>query len=314
MTAKFLVCQNELLNSDIEKYFTDYKGKVLDSNKLAVGIKFGISIDLGWKKNGSIRGFVSVSALQNLTTGSYKVLLGGQSELDIFRGGLGSSLLNENKSVINIEWRNSVMLLTGIDKNNPVYGKPGFVTVENETGALIDPLDYSFSLGTTFVNGINHKRNQQIGTVSISILQWLVQYYNDGPPFNILPFGDGYDRYWTGGGLIGFYFNNNNGFITDFVIRYDNYTGYQRNLYEVAGILKMDNLAYKNEEQQMFNQARFIYKVGVRNSFQLTYSVFEPKRTDIQYFIHHYLSHSPFHPRPLKRRHTFGANYKYILQ
>ncbi len=312
-SSNYLYSQSELLIDNIDDKLVKYRNRVLNENKFEVAVSIGISLDIGWKSNGSLRGIATISFLQNLTNSDVKAMIGGQSELVFFRGGLGSSLLNSERSKINIELRNTLMILSGWEAGNKVAGKPAFVTVESENGALYDPLDYSISLGTTFINGINHRRNQQIGSMSASILNALVQYYNDGPPFDKLALSDNYDRYWTGGGMLGVYFKNSYSFLTDFVVRYDNYTGYQRNLYEIASMLNIDNLPYLIVTEQLFNQARFQYKIGIKNVIDINYSVFEPKYTDVQYLIHYLVSKSPFHPRPLGRRQTFGFDYNYLI-
>jgi len=306
--------QPKLIIDDIETYLSDYRKRVIEDNKLETSVAFGLALDLGWKRNGSLRGFVAFSFLQNLTEGDWKILAGGISELEIFRGGLGSSFFNNEKFKLNIELRNSLMILSGMEKGYQVTGKPAFVTVISERGVLHDPLDYSFSLGTTFINGLNHKRNQQLGTFSASSPYIQIQYYNDDIPFGWLALADRYDRYWTGGGLIGFYWKNNNSYITDFVLRYDNYTGYQRNLFEVSQLLNIDNLPYLEKEQQMFNQARFQYKVGIKNFFHFNFSIYEPLYSDFQNLIHYNISKNPFHARPLEKRTAIGFDYQYLYK
>lgn len=312
VSTNIIYSQVVLLTENIGDQLDDYRQRVLEDNKLELGVSVGISLDLGWHSNGALRGFITASFLQNVTHGDVKLLLGGQTELEVFRGGLGTSFLTDEKFKINIEMRNTLMALVGAyDHTIRVFGKPAFVTVGKERGAMYDPLTYSLAIGTTFVNGINHKRNQQVGLVSLSGWACKLEYYNDGTPFGILALGDRYDRYWTGGGALGFFWKSNSNLITDFILRYDNYTGYQKNLYKIAKTLSIDNLPYKDQKQQMFNQARFQYKVGFRNAFHFNVSIFEPKLMDIQYLIHYYLAKAPFHPRPLGRRMTVGFDYEY---
>ena len=305
--------QPAYLIQDIESQLGDYRGELLEERKMVFGYAAGFMLDLGTKSHGSLKAFVNIGFLQKINSGDFALLMGGQSHLEFYRGGLGSSLLNKERFRINIEIRNSFAAFAGYGTANTIAGRPAFVNVGTDASSLIDPLDYSISLGTMFINGINHDRNQRIGTFSLSALNGTLHYYNDGPPFPKLALSDGYDRYWTGGGQLGFYFKNDDAFITDLVLRFDTYTGYQLNLYEVGSILRIDNLPYKVKEQQMFNQSRFQYKLGLRNSVYVNYSVFDPYFTDIQNLIHYHISISPFHPRPLKKRHTFGLDYYYLF-
>jgi len=304
----------------LEEDLTYFELRVIGESKFSYNINIGIKIDLGWQRNGALRLYVAGGFLQNFikskdySTDGYRFLVGQMSEIEFFRGGLGSSLLNLEKFKINIEIRNSFIGLLGWNNGEGgLAGKPAFVTVGSNRSILYDPLDVSLSFGTTFINGINHKRNQQIGTFSLSIFNLSIQYYNDATPFQYLALSDAYDRYWTGGGQIGIYKIDDTSLFTQFVCRFDNYTGYQLNLFEVAGKLRIDSLPYKDRKQQMFNQGSFQYKLGVRNMLFLNFSVFEPEFTDIQDLIHYRISNSPFHARPLDTRFTIGLDYKYNI-
>ncbi len=308
-----ILAQDDFLIQDFERQLTDYRNELLNERKMVFGYAAGFMLDLGTKSNGSLKAFINVGFLQKINTGDVALLMGGQSHLEFYRGGLGTSLLNRERFKINIEIRNSFAAFAAYGTANNIAGRPAFVNVGTDASSLIDPLDYSISLGTMFINGINHNRNQRIGIFSLSALNGTLHYYNDGPPFPKLALSDGYDRYWTGGGQLGFYFKNDDAFVTDLVLRFDTYTGYQLNLYEVGSILRIDNLPYKVKEQQMFNQSRFQYKLGIRNSVYLNYSVFDPYFSDIQNLIHYHISISPFHPRPLKKRQTYGLDYYYLF-
>ena len=307
--SSILYGQTDYFDQDIEGTLQDFRHEILEENKTKFGITFGASVDFGNKRNGSIRGFLSVGLLRSLGSREFKCLFGAQSQLEIYRGGLGTSLENNEKFKLNIEWRNAIIAISGYERNNDPVSKPAFVSVLNDLSALYNPLDYSLSIGTCFINGINHSRHQQIGIGSISVLNVQLNYYNDATPFHKIGLADRFDRYWTGGGDLGVYWNNNSRFITDIQLSYVNYTGYQRNLYELAGIVHMDNLPYKDKSQQMFNQGAFIYKVGIKNQMHVNYSIFEPAYSDIQYLIHYNITESPFHPRPLGRRNTIGFDY-----
>lgn len=305
--------QNFLNNSNIEQELIDYRHEILRENQLKSALGLGASLDLGTKSNGSLRVYVTVAALKNIfNAGSFNTLIGAQSIVEIYRGGLGTSVLDTEKSKFVFEIRNSVMLLTGWDDNQRISGKPGFVNVVSNKSPLFDPLDYSISLGTTFVNGLNHDRNQQIGTLSLSAREGRFSYYNDGPPFNWFALGDKYDRYWSGGGSFSFHYTDNSNLLTDFTIRFDNYTGYQTNLYETVDLLKLDNIAYKQKKQQFFNQSRIQYQLGIKNQQNVHISIYQPIYWDIQKFIHFNISHNPLHARPKPRTITFGADTNYI--
>lgn len=307
------VSQNFLNNSNIEQELKQYRHEILHDKQLKSALGLGASIDLGTQSNGSLRVYATVAVLQDVGIGGdFHALIGAQSLLEIYRGGLGTSVLDTEKSKFVFEIRNNAMLLIGFDDDQRISGKPAFVNLATNKSPLFDPLDYSVSFGTTFINGLNHSRNQRVGTMSLSVFGGRVAYYNDGPPFSALGLGDKYDRYWSGGGVLGFYYRDNESIITDIAIRFDNYTGYQSNLYETVDLLKLDNIAYKKKKQQFFNQSRIQYQLGIKNQFILHYSYYQPYYWDIQKWIHYNMSHNPFHPRPKSRRKTIGADYNHI--
>ncbi|WP_010136528.1 hypothetical protein [Ochrovirga pacifica] len=304
---------NFLGYSNIENSLNQYRSDILDHNKSKLSFNVGAILDLGIRDNSSFRIFTSLSYIKGLVRiDNFHSLIGAQSLVEIFRGGLASSVLDTEKGKFIFEIRNSLMVLSGFHASNKVSGKPVFVGLGNNYNSLLDPLDYSLSLGTTFVNGIGHNRNQQVGIGSISVLNFRLAYYNDGPPYKKIGLGDGYDRYWSGGGSLGLYFKDDHAFFTDYVIRYDNYTGYQSNLYETVDLLKLDNIIYKNKKQQFYNQGRIQYQLNIKNQIRVHYSFYQPYYWDIQKWIHYNMSHNPFHPRPKPRTKTFGVDYNHI--
>jgi len=236
------------------------------------------------------------------------MLIGGQSKLVFYRGGLGTSFFDQKNFRVNIDLRNTLTLSTGYGENDFI-GKPFFVEQGMNVSPHFDLFFYSLGLGTTFINGINHSRNQQVGSLSLSGGPVNFQYYNDGTPFGIFGTGDLFDRYWTGGGSIGYYSKKNRHFINEFIIRYDNYTGYQPNLFNVAGLLDINHMPYKTEKEQFFNQARYKFSLGLYSNNRFNISLWEPVYTDVQNFIHYNISNDPFHARPFKKRTTLGYDY-----
>lgn len=307
------ICSQEnYFKQEIEQPYNDYSADLLINGKTSISYSFGLSFEFGKKKNNSLKGYVAISAIQQVKgLGDYGILVGAQSKLIIYRGGLGTSFFNQKNFIFNIDSRNTISLLLGGEKNNWI-GKPIFVEPGMNVSSHFDPFGYSFGLGTTFINGINHRRNQQIGSLSLAGGPFTFQYYNDGTPFGLIGSGDLFDRYWTGGGSFGYYSKKDNHVINEIIVRYDNYTGYQPNLFDVAGLLDINNMPYKSKEEQFYNQARYKYTLGMYSNNRFSMSVWEPIYTDIQNFIHYNISNDPFHARPFGRRITMGYDYIYF--
>jgi hypothetical protein len=237
----------------------------------------------------------------------YAPFLGSyQLQVECFRGGVGSCLLGSERAKFVWDLRNIFQLNFGSVTGNPVKGRPLTKVVGSNESAIRDPYDYSIGFGTMFINGLNHTRSQQIGVFSIGVLEVAGNYVNDGPFLHYIGLGDGYDRWWTGAGFAGVYFQNNAGFVTEISLQYQRFTGWQPNLYEMTNLLGIDYLSYLNLREEFFNQGCWSISFGVQNAYHLDFKLYEARRLDIQNMIHIKNSYT-FHPNVLKRRSTFGA-------
>ncbi len=296
----------------VEKGFITYKSRVLDDNKIVWGVSLGATIDFSInRRNSAFRFFVSTSIARTLTNWEdIDFLAAFQSEVEFYRGGVGTSQLNDEKYKIHIEVRNYPQIVFGCKGDQQMYGRPLIISVGQSMSTLYDPFIASVGAGSCFINGISHKRNQQIGYGIVGLWMGQVYYYNDGAPFGGIGLGDRYDRWWTGGGQIGFYYLNDNFFISEIALRYDKFTGYQPLLYELASTLQIDNLPYRQMEKQYFNYGRYQFRVGLQNMTHFIFSVNNPIQWDMQDIIH-YNGGMPYHVKPIKRFFSYGIDYQY---
>lgn len=237
-------------------------------------------------------------------------------ELDFFRGGLGAPTLALDNQKILIELRQSFLLSVGrtFKKEKFNYNRPVMQFVSNSSHPLYDPYNSSFTLGTTFINGLNIKRSQRVGIASIGWNYIQVTYLNDGPPFasDWLPFGDGFDRWWTGSGQLGCYIPDNN-WCRSFEIKYDKFTGLQPYAYEAATALRLKHIPYKSKETRLFNRQRFELSMGTNKGLGISFNLYDIRIIDVQHYIHN--NKYSYHDTPLKWRMGTGLFYNntYII-
>lgn len=301
-----------------EQFFRQYRNDVLNERKFVWGLSIGTSIELGKKRDGSFRIFLAASIAKEISGNLYDadfdpwmdVLVGWQSAIEVYRGGLGTSFYNLERSKIWIDWRNTPQISTGYTSSFRMSGKPLHATVSDGTSVLPDPMDISGGVGTMFITGLNHRRNQQLGYFIVSVLNGQLYYLNDGPPMDNFGLGDRYDRWWTGSGQFGVFFRDDNNIVTDFIFRYDKFTGYQENLYEMGYNLQVHNLPYKKIDKQYFNQGRYQFKFGIKNVMHLNYSIYN-SNVDVQDVIHSNLG-MPFHATLMGRRTVLGFDATYF--
>jgi hypothetical protein len=274
---------------------------------LGVGIKLTLNIAEKAEFRFSVSGGVQ-KTIAPFKNGPNFFLPGYQLELMLNNGGIGASLQSRERQKINIELYNNFNFTFGIDRSPVVYGRPIWKMASPSCNALYDPYKTSISIGTTFINGINHKRNQRVGIGNFGYKKFQVAYLNDATPYNWVKFADTYDRWWTGSLVLGMYEPQRWGALTEISLRYDRYTGWQQNAFEAAGALQLDYIAYRKKEEVFYNQGRWQILAGFRNSSFITAGVYSMK--DLQDIIHYSISKDPFHQRSLRRSGVFGGGYR----
>ncbi len=172
-------------------------------------------------------------------------------------------------------------------------------------------------LGTNFVLN-NHKRNQIVGSLNGTIGNISFNYYNDGPPFNLTGTGDGFDRYWTGGGAILYHSRKNFNYAE---IAFDQFTGYIPLLYELTSLLGMNVPLYDTPDKSKvynFNTSAYSLKVNFDQGFGINTGVVgslkDIKRDrywGIQEIIHIMLGY-PLHPNDDGNRFFIGGTYNQL--
>ncbi len=231
-------------------------------------------------------------------------------ELDFFRGGLGAPALALDNQKILIELRQSFLMAFGRTHHSEKfnYNRPVVQFISNSSHPLFDPYNLSFNIGSTFINGLNIKRSQRVGIASFGWNYIQVTYLNDGPPFTAswLPFGDGFDRYWTGSGQIGVYSPETNWF-RNFELKYDKFTGLQPYSYELATGLRLKHIPYKSKETRLFNRQRYEFSIGTNRGLGASFNLYDIRVIDVQHYIHN--NKYSYHDTPLKWRVGGGLFY-----
>jgi hypothetical protein len=221
----------------------------------ALGAKAGVLLELGNRGHSGFRVYLSGGLTKNFSQGDWGALLNYQVDLVLFSNGMGASILPSQRSRVNFEIRNHIgIAVGGNDCPDCVWGRPLNANVGDATSVFDDPMDYDIQIGTVFVNGLNHKRHQQLGFLSGGAGPFHIYYMNDGPPYGAFGLGDPWDRYWTGGGGMGFHWIDKNSEVTSFELRYSRYTGDEPYVYDLSSDLRMNYLPHKNDRVQFLTR------------------------------------------------------------
>lgn len=180
--------------------------------------------------------------------------------------------------------------------------------------ALQNPYKTSITFGAIKIIANRDIQKQRLGFVNFNIVNRLqLSYYNDGGPI-LKWFGDGRDRYYTGGVVLSYHGNTNT--LADVIeLSYHKFTGYVPNAFDVGEVLQIDYLIYKDVEQFKYNQQ--LWKLNFKNSdsgLGVHTALYDNNALDLQDWLH-FLTHVPYHPDYYQRsRFALGGSYLYNLQ
>ncbi|MEO9966791.1 MAG: hypothetical protein ABJF11_13420 [Reichenbachiella sp.] len=225
-----------------------------------------------------------------------------QLSATVYKGGLGNSISWFERNKLQLDIVNN-FTLTGGYKHDGRYKE--LITFNTLTAnPLLNPFRYSLSMGTNLIFNPSRKdKFQYIGFLAGSVYEYQLLYYNDGPIFNTIGLGDGYDRYWTGGAYFSY------GYVTSEVrinLGFDKFTGYSRDAYELSTLLGLDYVSYKDEMQNTFNTGAWRLEVLEKGGFG--FSVTYKDQYDIQHMIHKKGNYA-YHPSMLKPHFLYGILY-----
>lgn len=178
--------------------------------------------------------------------------------------------------------------------------------------------NYSIGLGKTFImqSSLRQKPQnlsfiQSVGSFSINIREFYINYYNDGG-YGLSLIGDGYDRYWTSGLVIGFTNTDVlNGYKT-YEASFEKFTGFSKGAYKVGGLIGLENVLYKRPKENTLNsgQVSFSYRNFERNIYSSINLMNLP--SDPQDWIHKYVTGDPFHEKKERFYVDFTLGYNSI--
>ena len=290
-------------------------------NRTQFGFGAKMSLNLSGAQNTALQMSITGGASQSLLYNS--AMFYYQPSLIFYQGGLGSKATFKDINNFRFEFVNSIGVnfrcadTVTSEKEQariPIF-RPLITWSASNATALSNPYFYSATVSTNIIwtnaqNADGTKQMQRVGFIGLFTPLVSAGYSNDGPPFeDWRSLGDTYDRYWTGRGFLRVELDigkNTHKRLDNatwqFTLEYDKFTGFSRDLYEVANVLGLrfvpygDESAY-NKSQWSFKFLNRPYNIGG----SVTLSNFENK--DIQHLIHR-VGKYPFHGSVYE--HHFG--------
>ncbi len=220
-------------------------------------------------------------------------------KFSIYDNHLGSSVLKTYDNYFNINTTVSYgAFFSRHESQNEDYYLPVFTSYYANSFNN----DYRFNAGFTtshvFQLGIPRIANsfyQRTGAVLIAYDGFYFYYNNDGGPL-LDWFGDGLDRFWTGGLTVGFHLERDST-VHQFELLYEKFTGDSPYAYQASGLLHVDNVLYDDAEIDQFSLNSSVFSgryLNHDNGLGASLNLWNP-RVDVQDFIHRKVTHDPFH-------------------
>jgi len=274
---------------------------------------FGCNLFLTWSKAQKFPGIRAFAGLSFIGTYDEHFMLHYGPSVSIYSKTLGANL-NPLVGDIQVDFTNTLSL--GFGWGDSLRFFKNLRTIHNgDFYNLVTYQQNAFLLSTNYIVN-NHKRNQVVGTITLSFEDFTLDYYNDGPPFNIIPMGDNFDRYWTGGGTI--YVHNKNGF-NAVELSFDQFTGYSPLLYELANILGINVPLYDHDPKKKqtpydYNTSMYQLKIGLDKNVSVDLGIVGAMVTKKgKYFgiqdIIHINGHHSLHPNYDDLKYFVGGSY-----
>lgn len=262
--------------------------------------------------------------------GEWAIIPAYQMNTNIYKNGIGNSI-HRNRRKYQIDFVNSLSLTVGYKEFGKNNSSTENITFNPMTTPSVRYSDYEVSttIATNFIIN-NNNRNQQIGFIGLNLWDFIrAGYYNDGPFFDKIGFGDSYDRWWTGGGFIelntevflrGFYlFSKHYKYPKQycylcslkFVISYDRFTGNVQDAYRVASKLGLSKVPPASEDESLFNRGFLRFALKHEDGWEIQKSILAPN-DDPQDRIHDLLDISK-HFSAAKKEKLFGFKLDFFI-
>ena len=277
---------------------------------------FGCNVFLHWSKAQKFPGLRVFGALSIVGTYRETFLLHYGPSLSIYTKTIGANL-NPLVNDIQVDFTHSFSAGLGWGDRTS-YLKRSRTTHSGDYYNLVIRKANAFLLSTNFLFN-NHRRHQAIGSANLTIGPVTVNYNNDGVPFGDMMLADGFDRYWTGGGAVMVHSDRSFNYVE---LSFDQFTGYQPLLYEMANIIGINIPQYSADSSQRrkqipnnYNTSMYQLKIGLDLYASVDigllgsmYAARSRRFWGIQDMIH-LRGRYPFHPNTDKTRVFFGGTY-----
>jgi hypothetical protein len=172
-----------------------------------------------------------------------------------------------------------------IYRNQPLY-----YFTDLSAPPLQNPFRNSIAMGMNWVRYFNkHQREekfQRIAFLGAKINVVHIVYSNDGGA--LLKFwGDGKDRYLTGGGFVNVHLNEDTA-VNKFGISFYKFTGFNEMSFEVSDELFFSSVDYREVDQNYFNKGFWGFSAGNTSYGDVFMRINNPKNIgEVQNFIHY---------------------------
>lgn len=317
LTVSILIIYSHTLYGQIERHV----------NSNSAGLQYGVSvrclIEFGFGKAATqpVLFHLGITSGVGSNLGISEVHPCINVELQLYNGGIGSRRPGDTistKPKLTLDCIVGFTLTTGLknlfvegkeqltfDRNIPLYYFANF-----SYPSLQNPYNSSLSLGTNLVFTNDHnKSKQRVGFVNIHVDRFQLSYYNDGA-WGPTKLGDGFDRNYTGGGVIS-YHGKSYTELNLIEVAFHKFTGYTQNAFELSNKLDLSYVSYRRPEQKYYNKS--LWTINLANpvkGYGINVRQYNNVKNDAQHLIHWSIINA-YHMSPYDDYLSVGGQYYY---
>ncbi|MBC7773886.1 MAG: hypothetical protein H7246_00500 [Phycisphaerae bacterium] len=211
-----------------------------------------------------------------------------QFTANFYQGTVGTSIKPDQRMKYQFEMVANAALTARLSRDFYFDEKPVRTFCNFNTVAVTHRYKNSVTLATNFVINPKHStRNQQVGFGGFSTGDFALGYYNDGTPWNFIGLGDGYDRWWTGGGFFEIWSLHAP---TRLGLYYDNFTGGNDDevveAFEIANVLGLAHVDFRDPDLTYFNRGQIMMRAALPSGLGMSLILSGDRYMVVQNLIH----------------------------
>jgi hypothetical protein len=166
---------------------------------------------------------------------------------------------------------------------------------------LQNPFQHSLTVGSNFIWYTDKYKKtagdlpQRVGFTNLMVDRRVqLSVYNDGSIWARSGLADGFDRYYTGGGVLAYHMDSEH-LASTFEFSFHKFTGHEKYAFDTANLLQIDHIPFRHKETYYYSKSRMRLSATSLKNNAGVHITFHNTDRDVQDLIH-FTGDDTFHP------------------